>query len=74
MQTEQTQIRQLLQELPDQGLLCLLMECDISCPTLVDLTSNFFVIYIIIHSGWSPAQIFMKESQTDINLTKQYRF
>ena len=26
MQTEQTQRRQLLQELPDKGLLCLLME------------------------------------------------
>ena len=26
LQTEQAQIRQLLQELPDQGLLCLLME------------------------------------------------
>ena len=26
LQTEQTLIRQLLQELPDQGLLCLLME------------------------------------------------
>ena len=26
LQTEQIQIRQLLQELPDQGLLCLLME------------------------------------------------
>ena len=26
LQTEQTQIRQLLQELPDQSLLCLLME------------------------------------------------
>ena len=40
-------------------------------PTLVDLTSNFFVLcnvqtwkfnYIIIHSGWSLAWIFMKES------------
>ena len=38
-------------------------------PTLVDLTSNFFVlctnmnvfIYIIIHSGLSLAWIFMKE-------------
>ena len=36
-------------------------------PTLVDLTSNFFVLctnvkaYIIIHSGWSLACIFMKE-------------
>ena len=28
LRTEQTQIRQLLQELPDQGLLCLLMEPD----------------------------------------------
>ena len=45
MQTEQTQIRQLLEELPDQGLLCLLMEkYDISDPTLVDLTINFFVL------------------------------
>ena len=26
LQTEQTQIRQLLKELPDQGLLCLLKE------------------------------------------------
>ena len=26
LQTEQTQIRQLLKELPDQGLLCLLMK------------------------------------------------
>ena len=26
LQTEQTQIRQLLYELPDQGILCLLME------------------------------------------------
>ena len=39
-------------------------------PTLVDLTSNFFVqytqtwifIYISIHSGWSLAWIFMVES------------
>ena len=36
-------------------------------PTLVDITSNFFVqcvqtfIYIIIHSGWSKAWVFMKE-------------
>ena len=43
------------------------MEYDISDPTLVDLTSNFFVlctsvkvIYIIIHSGWSLALIFIK--------------
>ena len=36
LQTEQTQIRQL----PDQGLLSLI-KYD---PTLVDLTSNFFVI------------------------------
>ena len=35
LQTERTQIRQLLLELSDQGLLC----------TLVDLTSNFFVLY-----------------------------
>ena len=33
-----------LQELPDQGLLCLLMEICISDPTQLDLTNNFFVL------------------------------
>ena len=42
LQTEQTQIRQLLQDLPDQGLLCLLLKYDVSDPTLVELTNNFF--------------------------------
>ena len=32
------------EELPNQGLLCLLRKYDISDPTLVDLTSNFFVL------------------------------
>ena len=31
-------------ELPDQGLLCLLMDLIRYDPTLVDLTSNFFVL------------------------------
>ena len=31
-------------ELPDQGLLCLLRKYDISDPTLVDLTGNYFVL------------------------------
>ena len=44
LQKEQTQIRQLLLELPDQGLLCLLLKYDISDPTQVVLTSNFFVL------------------------------
>ena len=35
LQSEQTQIRQLLYELPDHGLLCLLMEiCDIITPCI----------------------------------------
>ena len=47
LQTEQTKIRQLLQELPDQGLLCLHMEkYDISDHTLVDVTSNSVVLCI----------------------------
>ena len=43
------------------------MENDIIDPKLVDLTSNFFdlrtnmKVYIIIHSRWSLACIFMKE-------------
>ena len=43
-QTEQIQIRQLLLELPDQRLLCLLMKIWLPDPTLVDLISNFFVL------------------------------
>ena len=35
-----------LQELPDQGLLCI-WKYNISDPTLVDLTSNFFVLCTI---------------------------
>ena len=57
----------------------------ISDPTPVDLTSNFFVlctnmnfIYIIIHSGWSLAWIFMKEwdkiisDSTPVDLTSNF--
>ena len=40
LQTEQTQIRQLLLELPDQGP----VDLHISVGTLVNLTSNFFVL------------------------------
>ena len=40
LQTEQNQIRQLLLELPDQGLLCMIRYD----PTLVELTSNFYVL------------------------------
>ena len=40
LQTEQIQIRQLLKELPDQGLLCLLWKYD----ALVNLTKKFFVL------------------------------
>ena len=55
LQTEQTQTRQLLQELPDQVYSVCFWNCDISDPTLVDLTSNFFVlctkvkVYIMMH-------------------------
>ena len=42
LQTEQTQIRQLLLELPDQGLL--FAYGIISDPTPVDLIDNFFVL------------------------------
>ena len=57
LQTEQTQIRQLLLVLSDQGLLCLWKNMIRYDPTIVDLTSNFvpctntIVYYIIIHSG-----------------------
>ena len=44
LQTEQTQIRQLLQELHDQGLPCLLLKYDVSDPTLVELINNFFAL------------------------------
>ena len=44
LQTEQTQIRQLLQELPDQGLLCLLMAICLHVydSMLVYLARHFF--------------------------------
>ena len=45
-------------------------------PTLRDLTSKFFVLctdvkvyYIIIHSGWSLARIFMKESNAHADVS-----
>ena len=44
--------------LPDQGLLCLLLKYDISDPTQLDLTNNFFVlctnmkVYIYNYSKW----------------------
>ena len=41
LKTERSQIRH---ELPDQGLLCLLVKYDIFNPTQVDLASNFFVL------------------------------
>ena len=69
LQTEQTQIRQLLKELPNQGLLCFLMEMWLDMILLYwtwRVISLFYVqiwkfIYIIIHSGWGLAWIFMKE-------------
>ena len=44
LKTEQTKIRQLLRELHDQSLLCLLIEIDISDHTLVDLPNNFIFL------------------------------
>ena len=50
------------EELPVQGILCLFMEYDISDPTQVDLTSNFYVLCTMCfasenivnnNSGWS---------------------
>ena len=49
---EQTQILQLLYQLPDKGLLCLLMDI------LIRYDPTVFVrkfIYIIIYNGWSLA-------------------
>ena len=44
LQTKQTQLRQVLQELSDEGLLWLFMENVISDPIQMDLISNFFVL------------------------------
>ena len=45
LQREQTQIRQLFQELPDQGLLVFAIGNMIRCDhTQVDLPSNFFAL------------------------------
>ena len=57
LQTEYALIRQLLQELPDLGLLFAYGNLIRYDPTLVNLTCNFFVlctnvkVYIIIHGG-----------------------
>ena len=45
LQREQTQIRQLLKELPDQGLLMFAIGNMIICdPTQVDLPNDFFAL------------------------------
>ena len=92
LQTEQTQIRQLLLELPDLSLLC--KSCLIRVSSIcfmeiwLDMALHLWIwqvfffcfmyqheilfIYIIIHSGWSLAWIFMKERVKRVYSVKNF--